>query len=171
MITLDAMTGLARALLDADEAVGLAEADLKTKVETARVLREETIPGAMQELGLTQIKLSTGQTVDLKSVVYASIPAANKEEAFAWLAEHGFDGLIKTDVSITWGREALKNAVAFFKRIRKKQPQAELIQAIHPQTLKAFVGEQLAKGAELPMDTFGARAVFEARITKQKVKT
>lgn len=169
-ITLDEMAKLARSLLDAEADVDKAEKALKEANERLRVLREETIPGVMTELGLESVNLSDGTVVKVKDEVYASIPAAKREEAFTWLVDHDHAALIKTEVSIEWGKGELNKAVTFFKRIVKKNPNAQLNQSVHPQTLKAFVREQLEDGVDIPMDVFGARSVSTAIVIPKKGK-
>jgi len=165
MISLDDMTSLARALVEADDSVRLADEELKAAKERARILREETIPGAMQELGIEELKLSTGQKLSIKQEVYASIPAANKYMAFDWLTEHGFGGLIKVEVITQFGKGELHEAEQLAVQLRDLGLQPMLDQSVHPQTLKAFIKEQLASGANFPLDMFGARPVFVAKIT------
>ena len=117
-ISLDDMAALARALLDADQEVDNAEQELKDAKERARVLREETIPSAMQELGLEELKLNTGQKLSIKQEVYASIPAANKGQAYDWLNDHGFGGLIKVEVTTQFGKGEQEEAVRLSEQLR-----------------------------------------------------
>ena len=165
-ITLDDMSALARALLDADEAVEKAESALKTAKEHARVLREETIPAAMQELGLEELRLATGQRLRIQQDVYAAIPAAQKERAFEWLAGNGFGGLIKVDVRARYGKGDADAAVQLAHELRGRGLDATCEQNVHPQTLKAFLREQIASGAaNIPLELFGARPVWTAKLT------
>ena len=165
-ISLDDMAQLARALVDADAAVSNAEQALKDAKETARLLREETIPSAMQEMGLEEVKLSTGQKISVKQDVYASIPAANKDRAYEWLNENGFDGLIKLEVSSQFPRGAQDAAFELYEFVKDRGlGQPKIDQSVHAQTLKAFIKEQLSKGANIPLDLFGARPVWTAKIT------
>lgn len=166
-ISLDDMSALARALLDADEAVEKADAALKTAKERARVLREETIPAAMQELGLEELRLATGQRLRVTQDVYAAIPAASREKAFSWLDENGFGGLIKVDVRARYGRGDADAAVQLAHELRGRGLDASCEQNVHPQTLKAFLREQIASGStNIPLELFGARPVWTAKISK-----
>lgn len=166
-ISLDDMASLARALLDADQEVDNAEQELKDAKEKARVLREETIPSAMQELGLEELKLSTGQKLSIKQEVYASIPAANKVQAYDWLNDHGFGGLIKVEVTAQFGKGEQEEAVRLSEQLRAMGLQPSLDQSVHAQTLKAFLKEQLAMGTNIPLDLFGARPVWTAKLSNK----
>lgn len=166
-ISLDDMASLARALVDADAAVEDADQALKNAKERARVLREETIPSAMQELGLEELKLATGQKLSIKQEVYASIPAANKNAAFQWLNDNGFGGLIKIEVDASFGNGEQDAAMALYQELNSRGLTASFDQSVHPQTLKAFLKEQLAQGTNIPLDLFGARPVWTAKLSNK----
>lgn len=166
-ISLDQMAALARALVDADASVEQAEVNLKEAKERARILREETIPSAMQELGLEEIKLDTGQKLSVKQDVYASIPSAQKDAAFHWLEENGFGGLIKVEVAADFRKGEADAALELFKELQQRGLQVGFDQSVHAQTLKAFLREQLAAGTNVPLDLFGARPVWTAKLSNK----
>lgn len=166
-ISLDDMASLARALVDADAAVEDADQALKDAKERARVLREETIPSAMQELGLEELKLVTGQKLSIKQEVYASIPASNKNAAFQWLNDNGFGGLIKIEVDASFGKGEQDAAMALYQELNSRGLTASFDQGVHAQTLKAFLKEQLAQGTNIPLDLFGARPVWTAKLSNK----
>lgn len=166
-ISLDQMAALARALVDADGSVEQAELNLKEAKERARILREETIPSAMQELGLEELKLDTGQKLSVKQDVYASIPSAQKDAAFQWLEDNGFGGLIKVEVAADFRKGEAENAMALFRELQERGLQVGFDQSVHAQTLKAFLREQLAAGTNVPLDIFGARPVWTAKISNK----
>jgi len=164
MITMNDLSALANALIDADTEVDRAEKALKDKKEAARRLREEALPAAMQEVGLTKVTLDSGRVISIGQEVYASIPAANKPAAYAWLESHDFGGLIKTQVSTEFGRGEMDEAKKLEQELREKGLSCSLDRSIHAQTLKAFIKEQLAQGKELPLDLFGAMPVWVAKV-------
>jgi len=166
-ISLDQMASLARALVDADGSVEQAELNLKEAKERARVLREETIPSAMQELGLEELKLDTGEKLSVKQDVYASIPAAQKDAAYQWLEDNGFGGLIKVEVAADFRKGDAELAMELFRELQERGLQVGFDQSVHAQTLKAFLREQIAAGTAVPLDLFGARPVWTAKITNR----
>lgn len=166
MITLNEIKTLIDTLIHKDEDVICAENLFKKEKEEARKLREEVIPCALQELGLTKIVLESGETITLSQEVYASIPSDKKHQAFNWLESNGFDGLIKVDVVTSFSKGQHKDAQAFTQELYKKGLCAKLNQTVHPQTLKAFIKEQLGKGSDIPLDYFGANPVFKVKIKK-----
>lgn len=164
MITMNDLSALANALVEADEDVERAERSLKDKKEAARRLREEALPAAMQEVGMSKVTLDSGRVISVAQEVYASIPAANKPAAYAWLEEHNFGGLIKTEVAVAFGRGETEKAIGLQDALREQGLEADLERSIHAQTLKAFIKEQLAAGNELPLDLFGAMPVWVAKV-------
>jgi hypothetical protein len=163
-ISLDEMSALARALVDADEATKEAELALKHAKEAARILREETIPSAMQELGVEELKLSTGQKITIAQEVYASIPAPMKDEAMNWLEDNGFAGLIKVAVATQYGKGEIESAKELFHELQERGISCKFDESVHPMTLKAFLKEQISNGNNVPMELFGARPVWTAKI-------
>lgn len=162
--SLDDMVALARAMQEADAEVEALTEQLKAASERARQLREETIPSAMQELELTELKLSTGQRLTIKQDVYASIPSAKRDAAYAWLDKHGFGGLIKVEVAAAFGRGEANAAVKLQQELIKRKLNVDLSQSVNAQTLKAFLREQIAAGTRIPLDLFGARPVWVAKL-------
>lgn len=155
---------LARQLVGAEKEVERAEDILKRAKEDARRLREEALPSAMDEAGVKELTLESGEKITVTTEVYCSIPVAKREEAFAWLESNNFGGLIKSDVSVAFDRGDKSKAEALVQRLAAEGLTPEMSTTVHPQTLKAFVKEQLAKGANVPLDLFGARPVNTARV-------
>jgi hypothetical protein len=164
-ITLNDMSALARALVDADRKVITADIALTKAKDHARRLREETIPAAMQELGLTQLTLTTGEKLTIKPEVYASIPEANQVAALKWLEDHGFGGLIKVTVAAQYGRGEAAVAQELAAELAERGIVVDFDQTVHPQTLKAFLREQLAEGKDIPLELFGCRPVWTTRLS------
>lgn len=164
MITLTEMSAMVSALLNAEAEVEKAEERLKMAKEVARVIREETIPSAMQELGLQNIVLDTGQSVKVVQEVYASIPESNKQQAYNWLETNNFGGIIKCDVVVPFGKGEKQDAQHLMEQIATMGYNSSYKESVHAQTLKAFLKEQLAAGTDIPLDLFGARPVWTAKI-------
>lgn len=98
-------------------------AKLKEVQEEFRKLDMETLPQAMLDTGMKSIALVDGTSVQVIDKVAASISKKNQAEAFEWLRENGHGPLIKVP---------------------------EPKESVHPQTLLAFVNEQLRNGIPLP---------------------
>jgi len=164
-VSLDDVSQLARDLLEAETAVKRAEDGLKLLKEKRRLLAEETIPAIMQELGIKDLTLESGQKMKLKQDVYAQIPKDEKQGVFNWLNEHGFGGLIKTEVAAEFGKGERESAIELAKRLSAEGFTAGFSEDVHAQTMKAFLLERVKKGdADFPFDLFHARPVWVATI-------
>jgi len=166
-LNVEQIVALANALVSADRDVELAETQLKAAKEQARRLREETIPAAMQELGIDQLVLETGFKLTIKQDVYASIPAERKVEAFDWLERNGFGGLIKVDVTTKFGKGDFETAKRLVAELQQRGLTPDINQSVHAQTLKAFLREQLASATNIPLELFGAQPVWTAKLSSK----
>ncbi len=158
------MMRLARDLLNAESDIDQAETNLKVLCERARVLREETLVCAMQELDVQSLTLSDGGSISLKQAVYASIPKDRRDEAYTWLEEHKHGGIIKTEVTAVFGKNELKAANLLRTLCEEHNWDAEMSRTVHAGTLKAWVKAELEAGRSMPVDLFGVRSVTEANV-------
>lgn len=163
-ITLTTMVELANALRAATAEAERITEQLRQAKEHERTLSEETIPGVMQELGVTTFTLDSGQKVSVKPDVYASIPPDTKDAAMEWLETNGHGGLIKTLVIVEYGKGEFELATELFSELLARNLNVASSQNVHAQTLKAFLREQLAAGKDVPLDLFGARPVLKTTI-------
>lgn len=159
---------LAELQISLSEEVKNIEELLKEKKKELQRIEEQDLPEAMDRIGMAEFKLTDGTKISVGTFYNASIPAERKDEAFNWLDEHGHGSIIKTSVKTEFGRGELEIAKAFFEYVRgfnQLTSDPSFDQAVHWQTLRAFVKEQVEDGAGLPLDLFG---VFIGR--KAKVK-
>jgi len=145
-------------------------ADLQKKTEElqhlegkVRRLQEILIPEAMAALGMESLKLSDGTKVDITTFYSARIPEGRSDEAFNWLRENNFGSLIKRDITCKFGKGEEKAAEELVMRLDALGYAFNDKTSVHPQTLKAFVKEQMEANANLPSDLFG---VFVGKRTK-----
>lgn len=133
-------------------------ADLEAQLDKARDrfrdISERIIPEKMDELGMEEFKTRTGLKIKIKEAIRASIPKARQGEAFRWLRDNGYAGLIKRNVAIKFGKGEDETAEELAKQLSEKF-EVEDNTSVHPSTLKAFVNEQLSNGVEIPMELFG----------------
>lgn len=154
---------LAARQIELEDAIEATEAQLTALKEKLARVRDDELPSALAEHGLSEIAMRDGSRVKVIDVVRASIPAAHRDAAFRWLDEHGFGDLVKHEIKATFGRGEEAEAQASIDALRGMGVDAEDKRTVHPQTLGAFVREQLEQGAPIPRDVFG---VFVGRSTK-----
>lgn len=160
------IANLATCLLQAEQRVAQAEDVLKAAKEHARILREETIPAVFAEAGIADFTLACGQKICVKSELFASVPKENKAEAAKWLIENGLGGIVKSTVKVDFQKNDFSAAYQLKDELARDGYCAAAEQDFNTTSLKACLREKIAAGEPVPLDLFGARAVFTTKITK-----
>ena len=119
------------------DSVALAE-----KQDRLDKILKEHIPDIMDGLGLEDFKLKDGSKIVVKDDIKCGISEANKPAAHMWLRENEFDGIIKTQVIVAFGKGEAEEA----ERARTALIEAGFLEAtvndsVHHSTLKSFVKE------------------------------
>ena len=130
------------------------EEALKNKKKEIDRISGEVIPTMLSEMGLSQLKLTDGSSVDVKPFYSASISAQNKDKAYQWLRNNGLGDIIKNEISVSFGRNE-DNKAANYAELAKSngfQPTQKL--KVEPMTLKALVRERIEAGKEMPTEIF-----------------
>lgn len=161
------LSDLVRNLQEKTEQIAASEEYLKgLKAEKQRMATEQ-IPMLMDQMGIERLDVD-GATVQLKPFVSASIPADRRQEAYAWLREHGLDDIIKNDVTVSFGRGEDNLAGDVMYDLEQKGYHPEKKTHIHSMTLKAFVKERVEKGLPIDLDMFGAYVARTADVKRKK---
>ena len=161
------LSDLVRDLQEKTEQIAASEEYLKgLKAEKQRMATEQ-IPMLMDQMGIERLDVD-GATVQLKPFVSASIPADRRQEAYAWLREHGLDDIIKNDVTVSFGRGEDNLAGDVMYDLEQKGYHPEKKTHIHSMTLKAFVKERVEKGLPIDLDMFGAYVARTADVKRKK---
>lgn len=144
------------------------EQELKDAKARVRHLSERALPELMDAAEMSEFSTKDGIKIKVDERIRASIPAANHVNAMSWLEEHGHENLIKRQVIVEFDRdeEAWANKFQRDCEKRKKPLNAKTKKAVHPQTLAKLIKDELEKGTDVPLDTFGA---FRQRFTKISV--
>ncbi len=162
------VTRLATALVEAQDEVKAAEAELKQRKERLKNIQERALPDVLVTLGLTELTLQSGRKIKLKNFVSCSIPADQRDEAMNWLRENEEDEIIKNVVSITFakGQDELAQEFSDYARRWNHIGEVELEQkpTIHPQTLIKFAKTQMEAGVTLPDELFSIHTGTKAEI-------
>lgn len=148
-----------------EETIAEYEEALEELNRKLREVSEIKIPDIFDELGFDQVKLKTGEKVEIKRGFAATLSEENKPAAFKWLEETNNDGIIKHDVTVKLKKGESEEHDEILKFLTEKGFTFEDKQHIHPATLKSFVTEQMEMGSDIPQDVF---KVFPIRKTKIK---
>ena len=152
---LKGLTALARRAKVLEHEMDELEATLKERKESYRKVTEESLPEAMAELGMKSFIMDDGSKVDVKPFYSATISAERRAEAYEWLRSRNFDDIIKNTVSVRFGRGEDELCARLLDLLRQQGYPADQAEKIEPMTLKAWVKEQIERGAELPTELFG----------------
>jgi len=155
-------------LRDLEAEVKAQEEKIKqTQKEIARI-SEDVIPTMLSEMGLSQLKLADGSSVDVKPFYSASISVANREKAYKWLRDNGLGDIIKNDVVVSFGRHEDNKAVDYANLAKSQgfEPTQKL--KVEPMTLKALVRERIEAGKDMPMDIFNVYVGNRTKLTKKQ---
>ena len=152
---LSSVAGLAKRAKELEDEIKDIESVLKERKEQQRKLLEESIPAMLQELGMSKFAMSDGSEITIKPFYNASIKDENRAQAYEWLRDNGFDDIIKNTVSVRFGRGEDQLCDTLLNQLREQNYPVEQAQKIEPQTLKAWVREQVERGSEFPTELFG----------------
>lgn len=161
---LSSVGALAKRAKELEKEIEELETVTKERKEQQRKLLEDTIPAMLSELGMKSFKMSDGSLIDIKPFYSASIREENRAKAYEWLRDNGFDDIIKNTVSVRFGRGEDGLCDTLLNQLREQNYPVEQAQKIEPQTLKAWVREQVERGNEFPSELFGAYVGQKATI-------
>lgn len=159
------------ALLNAAE-YELTLVDERSKILNDRIkrIKEDALPSVMAELGIQEFKLTDGTVIKIKNDWQAYISEANKPAAHAWLVQNNYGSIIKTAVELEFGSgdEERARAEEAVESLIEGGYNPDIKEAVHAQTLKAFVRECVEKQVAIPLNLFGAFPVSVAQIKQPK---
>jgi hypothetical protein len=161
---LSSVGALAKRAKELEKEIEELETVTKERKEQQRKLLEDTIPAMLSELGMKSFKMADGSLIDIKPFYSASIREENRAKAYEWLRNNGFDDIIKNTVSVRFGRGEDGLCDTLLGQLREQNYPVEQAQKIEPQTLKAWVREQVERGNEFPTELFGAYVGQKATI-------
>lgn len=146
-------------LADRQAEAALRVAELEKQLEEARDrlrdISERQLPEKMDELGMEEFKTRSGLKIKIKETIRGSIPKARQSEAYRWLRDNGFGGLIKREVKIPFGMGEDEKAQSLLSSLGEEYDYDDKT-SVHPSTLQAFLREQLSEGANIDLEMFGA---------------
>ncbi len=139
------------------------------------------LPDAMDAAGTDHVGLpDLGYDVKLKPWYDGSLPKKEEPEkrqaALDWITSNEHGDLIKTTVTVLFGRHEHNLAVSTFEAIKQYLAEQGLTnivamqEDVHHMTYKAFLREQTEAGVVLPLDTLNAVVGRVAKIEERKDK-
>ena len=137
-----------------EDQLKIMEEALKTRKKEIDRISGEIIPTMLSEMGLSQLKLADGSSVDVRPFYSATISAQNKDRAYSWLRTNGLGDIIKNDISVSFGRNEDDKAAKYADLAKSNGYQPTQKLKVEPMTLKALVRERIEAGKEMPTEIF-----------------
>jgi hypothetical protein len=159
------LTAMVEEYRDLELKIAEAQVELAKLTEQFNTIGQVRIPDLFDELSLSKLKLTSGQYVEVKRKFSASITAENQAACFEWLQKNGHESIIKhkIDIDLKKGEsEEQEKIVDLLEEIGVTYTDKN---TVHPQTLLAFVKEQMESGSNFPQELF---KVYPLRTTKIK---
>lgn len=146
----------------------VADLEDQTKVKKAELqrIKQNTLPDAMMQVGLTSFKTQDGIEVSVDPIVAGSIPKDNRAAAHEWLRKNGDGDLIRANVVVSFTKEQHAEADALFERLTAEGYTVTREESVHPATLCSWAKKALEEGRQLPLTLLG---LFYGRVAKMKV--
>lgn len=139
------------------------EAKLKALNEEFALVAKKQLPEAIREAGMAEFTLLDGTKFVVEEEVYTSISEANRAEAHSWLRANNYGGIIKSRFEILLGKGEDERAAKLVETLTDQKVAYRRDEAVHAQTLKAFVRARLKENVELPRKVFG---IYEEQVAK-----
>ena len=155
-----------RKLVSYEQAIELKENELKSLKSGRDKVSEEIIPGIMDELGLSKLKLDNGLTLSVVNDIRAHISEANKQQAYQWLRENGRGSIIKNQVAVQFDKTQDAEAIALKEKLNAEGLPVLHTETIHAGTLKSTCREAVEKGIAIPEDLFGLYIGKKTKVSK-----
>lgn len=130
-----------------------------------RQLSEQILPDMLDQAGVDRMGLpQTGADIVLKPFYHATLPKDPEERSRAidWLISAGHGDLLKTEMSVEFGRQEHNIALDCAGRVRETlaaigmDNTVHVESGVHHMTLTKFVKEQTEAEVTLPLDLLGA---------------
>ena len=162
------MMRMAEEMIELEEMISgieLTLSDLKSRMNHLKI---QELPDLMAENGLSQFRTTSGATIAVEDFVAGTLSKESnaRKAALDWLAMNGAADMIKTEVSVEFGKTEHNRAKDLAAKLAQDGYFVDEKEGIHAQTLLAFVREKLRNGEEVPLETLG---LYAGR--KVKVKT
>ena len=163
---LTVLSQLAEELQAAELEVKQREAELKAAKERHQQLNEVTIPDIMDENGISEFVTTDGFKLLVTDKLVGNITKANEQEAHQWLADHGYESLLKNQFKVDFGKGDDRTAQEVENFLAGHGVHADRKRFVHPQTLHAFLREKLEDGEDVPLELFGVFRKRQTKVTK-----
>ena len=151
-----------------DQTDGLT-ADLEALKAEQRKVIEVMVPELLDAAGVDKIEVD-GWEVSTKADFYGGLPKDRfkPETAIQWLDAHDGGGLSQTDVVAHYGRSQKDEAARAAEMMAQAGGTVEVIEAVHPMSLKKFARDRMEGGESLEPEILGLHYVRQAKFKQTR---
>lgn len=134
---------------------------LEAEMEAAKTeynrLTREVLPRLMGEAGLTEFRLTSGAKVETKLAIDSKMPKdeESRQAIYSKLAPFGVDEIVKTTVSVSLPKDSAEKLEKALEALNAAGFNPAIERGAHHSTMKAWLREQMEKGAAIPMEELG----------------
>jgi chaperonin cofactor prefoldin len=155
------------------QAIKNAESELRELKSHKHELETKTIPTLMDSVGTAVFKSKkSGIQAELKSHYHATLPKDHeqREKAFEWLHDSGYDDLIKGTLTISFDKGDMDAAEHIYERIVQMcaeydiSPDVVLKEDVHYKTYTRVIKEEAQKGEAIPFTTLNATVMQSVKL-------
>lgn len=177
-ITIEQITEDAREAIAIQETIAELESEIAELNQRFRHLTENRIPYAMKETGMSQYSLTDGSVIKVREKIQA--PQLDERKPFypfakQYLMERGELDILKTDVSLQFGRGSHNEVLSLVADLKDKGYTPTVIDKALAQTYTKFGNElleeykeNLKKGVSTEEPPFKELGMF--RVNKAEIK-
>lgn len=161
------MMRIAQEIIDTQDAIDATEEHVSEMKRRLNHLKSVEMPDLMAECGMASFRTESGKVIEIDDFVSGTLPkdSSRRKEALNWLAENGAADIIKTEVSVAFGKNEHNMAKDLSAKLAQEGYFVDEKEGIHPQTLLAFIREKMRSGEEVPLETLG---LYAGRVAKVK---
>jgi hypothetical protein len=159
---LDRIVRLAGQMRDMETLLSDMVTEMDKLTNRLKEVQERELPDAMAEVGLSEFRLTDGSKIRIEKRYYGSIK--DMPTAKAWLDKNDMLDIMKSEIKVDFQKGEMEKKSELAETISKLGYKYSDKEYIHPQTLSAFIREQIEAGSDLPMDAFGVSIINKAKI-------
>lgn len=159
--------GMVEKYLKAKDDVTEAEEYLSSRKELLRQIEEIELPDAMSEAKMSEFKLDDGSKISIRDFMMGSLPKEPeaRQKALDWVEAHEGSEIIKTEVSMKFGKNQHNIALDLAEQLRERGYEVNTDHGVHPQTLYAWCRELVSDGKDVDFELLGVIPGRKAYVT------
>jgi len=146
--TLELLSKLSYEQKQKEDELNQLQLQVSQKEEELNNIKRKEIPKVMNDLGIFDFTLKTGESITIKKSYYGSIKG-NEEQFYQYLEEHELDDIVKNIITVTFSKEDYYRAKELYENLLKMCYDVTNTRNIHASTLKSFFKERIEGLQEL----------------------